>query len=63
MSTKSRPTPAATAAALALNEARMRKVSPRRRRQIARLAVKARWAKAKTQEVTPAQSVTDAKEK
>jgi hypothetical protein len=58
-----KPTPAATAAALALNEARMRKVSPRRRSQIARLAVRARWAKAKAQEASTAQPVTDAKEK
>lgn len=59
----SKPTPAATAAALALNEARMRKLSPRRRSQIARQAVKARWAKAKAAQATDAQHVTDAKEK
>lgn len=45
MTRKKKPTPAATAAALALNEARTRKLTPKRRRDIAKQAAETRWAK------------------
>lgn len=58
---KHKPTAAASAAARALTAARNRKLSPKRRREIAVAAIKARWAK-RDAEVARLQQVTDAPE-
>ena len=55
-----KPSPAATAAALALNEARTRKLSPARRKAIAKAAIKARWDK-RDAERAQNQALTDAR--